>query len=89
MEPAINGVPVFFGPYNYSFADIASALALAGGGREVSGAADLRRELLAVCADSSLAARMGAAARRVVLDGQGAVKRNLELVFALLEQGSH
>ena len=89
MEPAICAVPVLFGPYNYSFADIAAELARRDGGRQVSDAAQMRAALLELVADSALAERMGAAARGVVLDGQGATAGNLALVFGQLEQGSH
>jgi 3-deoxy-D-manno-octulosonic-acid transferase len=89
MEPAICGVPVFFGPWNYSFAEIARELERAGGGREVRDAEQLRLALGEVARDSALAARMGQAARRVVLAGQGAAARNIDLVFGLLERGTH
>ena len=87
MEPAICGVPVVFGPYNYSFADIAQTLVNNDGGLEVRDAAALRTALQALQRDPPRATSMGAAARRIVEAGQGATARNLSLVAAQLEQG--
>ncbi|MGD2168348.1 MAG: glycosyltransferase N-terminal domain-containing protein [Gammaproteobacteria bacterium] len=89
MEPAICGVPVLFGPYNYSFAQVAGELRRAGGGSEVRTVTELREALLEISSDSHAGARMGAAARAVVLAGQGGTARNLDLVRGLLEQCSH
>ena len=89
MEPAICGVPVLFGPFNHSFAQVARELERAGGGRMVSSAAELREVLRSLCADRDAASRMGTAARAVVLAGQGGTARNVSLVQGLLEQRSH
>jgi 3-deoxy-D-manno-octulosonic-acid transferase len=85
MEPAICGVPVLFGPYNYSFAQVATELERTAGGRLVRSSKELRAALAKICADPDFAARMGAAARAVVIAGQGATARNLELIRGLLE----
>lgn len=89
MEPAICGIPVLFGPFNYSFAQVARALELAGGGQTVHSGAALRAAFEMISADRDAAARMGEAARAVVLAGQGATARNVELIRPLLEQRSH
>lgn len=89
MEPAIYGVPVLFGPFNSSFAHVARELESSEGGKVVRSAAELREALCRICEDSVAAARMGAAAREVVLAGQGGTARNLDLVRGLLEQRSH
>ena len=89
MEPAICGVPVLFGPYNYSFAQVATELERAGGGQLVHNAGELRDALARVCADPEMAAHMGAAARDVVLAGRGATARNLMLIRGLLEPRRH
>ncbi|HMB72828.1 MAG TPA: 3-deoxy-D-manno-octulosonic acid transferase, partial [Gammaproteobacteria bacterium] len=59
------------------------------GGQEVRDAAQLRAILARLHREPGLAASMGDAARRVVVAGQGATQRNVGLVIAQLERGSH
>jgi 3-deoxy-D-manno-octulosonic-acid transferase len=87
MEPAIRGLPVLFGPYNFSFKETVEALLGARGGVLVRDAQELRVALATLLGDAAARSRMGRAAREVVLEGQGATARNHALIAALLEGG--
>jgi 3-deoxy-D-manno-octulosonic-acid transferase len=82
MEPAICGVPVVFGPYNFSFRETAEDLISADAGIEVDGTDALSRALSTLAEDRELRRTMGERARDLVLAGRGATARN----FALLER---
>jgi 3-deoxy-D-manno-octulosonic-acid transferase len=82
MEPAILGVPVLFGPYNFSFKETVDDLLAADAGRLVHDAAELTMAVGALVADRDGRRELGQRARRVVLAGQGAAARN----YALLAQ---
>ncbi len=84
MEPAVLGVPVLFGPYNYSFRDTADDLVRSDAGIMVSDAADLATALGALVRDPGRRRAMGGRARQVVLRGQGATETNYEMIGALL-----
>jgi 3-deoxy-D-manno-octulosonic-acid transferase len=86
MEPAIRGLPVLFGPYNFSFKETVDALLEAHGGVLVRDGQELRAALATLLTDTAARARMGRAAREVVLQGQGATARNHALVATLLER---
>jgi 3-deoxy-D-manno-octulosonic-acid transferase len=87
MEPAIRGLPVLFGPYNFSFKETVDALLEAQGGVLVRDARELRAALSNLLTDAATRARMGRAAKEIVLRGQGATARNHALIAALLERG--
>ena len=87
MEPAIQGLPVLFGPCNASFAETARALRQAGAGAMVRDAGELARALLPLLDDGAARREMGARAREVVLSRQGATKRNYALIRALVASG--
>jgi 3-deoxy-D-manno-octulosonic-acid transferase len=87
MEPAIRGLPVLFGPFNFSFKETVEALLETQGGVLVHDAQELRAALSVLLTDAGARARMGRAARDVVLRGQGATQRNHALIAALLERG--
>jgi 3-deoxy-D-manno-octulosonic-acid transferase len=89
MEPAICGIPVLFGPFNSSFAQVARDLVSQGGGMLVRTSGELRQALGTICGNAEKVAHMGAAARDVVLAGRGATARNLALIRRLLERGRH
>ncbi len=85
MEPAIFGVPVLFGPYNFSFKETVDDLLAADAGTLVRDAAELRdcsrrarREIAPPVAHS------GARAQRVVEQGRGATARNYALLDAVV-----
>ncbi len=84
MEPAVAGLPVLFGPHHYSFRDTVADLLAAGGGMQVHDSVELTQALVALGTDPERRRAVGAAARRVVTDGQGATQRNFELLRELL-----
>jgi 3-deoxy-D-manno-octulosonic-acid transferase len=84
LEPAVWGKPVLFGPYTDHCPEMAALLEEAGGGRRAMGAEDLVRNCSAWLADQDAGNAVGQAARRVVLDNQGALKRSLDLIESCL-----
>jgi len=86
MEPAILGLPVLFGPYNFSFKDTVSDLLAARGGMLVRDGAELQRALGALVRDRVSREEMGERARGVVLQGQGATARNFALIERLIDE---
>lgn len=88
MEPAVLGLPVLFGPHNFSFKETVEDLLAAAGGRLVRDANDLRDALTELAADETARRAMGERARGVVLAGRGATERNFALLAELLPRGS-
>lgn len=84
LEPAVWGRPVLFGPYTDHCAEMAALLDEAGGGRKVMGVEDLVRCCTEWLSDQNACDTVGQAARRVVLDNQGALNRSLELIESCL-----
>ena len=82
MEPAILGVPVLFGPYNFSFKETVEDLLAADAGKLVRDADELCAVVVSLVADRSARRALGSRARHVVEAGRGATARN----YALLEQ---
>jgi 3-deoxy-D-manno-octulosonic-acid transferase len=80
MEPAILGVPVLFGPYNFSFKETVDDLLAADAGRLVRDAAELTAAVVALVTDRDARRELGQRARQVVLAGQGATARNYALL---------
>lgn len=85
MEPAILGVPVLFGPYNFSFKETVEDLLARDAGILVRDAAELERALRGLVADERRRRSLGERARRVVLDGQGATQRNYALLDRIMD----
>ena len=83
MEPAILGVPVLFGPFNFSFKETVDDLLAADAGRMVRDARELGLVLARLVADAGERRELGSRAQRVVRAGQGATARNYELLRAL------
>jgi len=84
LEPAVWGKPVMFGPYTDHCAEVATLLQEAGGGCRVSGVGDLVHYLNGWLSNQEACERVGQAARRVVLENQGALKRSLEFIESCL-----
>jgi 3-deoxy-D-manno-octulosonic-acid transferase len=84
LEPAVWGKPVMFGPYTDHCAEVATLLQQAGGGCRVAGVEDMVRHIAEWLTDQEACETVGQAARRVVLDNQGALKRSLELIESCL-----
>ncbi|HEX7237747.1 MAG TPA: glycosyltransferase N-terminal domain-containing protein [Gammaproteobacteria bacterium] len=83
MEPAVLGVPVLFGPYNFSFKETVEDLLAADAGRLVHDASELTRAVVALAADGDARRALGARARHVVEAGRGATARNYALLAGL------
>ena len=86
LEPAACGVPVLFGPHVANFRDAASALLSGGGGVQVD-AGRVAAELVRLVRDEDARARASLAARRVVEEHAGALRRTLELLRPHLNPG--
>lgn len=84
MEPAIFGVPVLFGPYNFSFKETVDDLLAADAGRLVRDAAELAAAVEELVADRDARRALGGRAQRVVEAGRGATARNYALLERLL-----
>ena len=80
MEPAVLGLAVLFGPYNYSFRATVRHLLEAGGGVQVTDQDELQATLERLLDDPSAREEMGLRARQVVLDNRGAAGQNLQLL---------
>tara|TARA_B100001250_G_scaffold414601_1_gene454409 strand:- start:13555 stop:14835 length:1281 start_codon:yes stop_codon:yes gene_type:complete len=80
MEPAILGVPVIFGPHNYSFEEVGNNLIDVGAGYKVYDSNDLKAALTKLSDDDRFRLESGRMARKVILAGQGATIDNYELL---------
>lgn len=88
MEPAIFGLPVIFGPHNFSFRETVADLLAANAGIEVRDRGELAVALASLVNSAGRRAEMGARARQVVLGNQGASRRNLELLLPLIGEAA-
>ncbi|HJR68769.1 MAG TPA: 3-deoxy-D-manno-octulosonic acid transferase, partial [Gammaproteobacteria bacterium] len=84
MEPAILGVPVVFGPYNFSFKETVDDLLQANAGKLVRNAAELSAAVVALVTDRDSRRALGRRAQEVVYSRQGATSRNYALLAPLL-----
>lgn len=84
LEPAILGVPVVFGPYNFSFKETVDDLLAADAGRLVRDETELGDCLAALLADATERRALGMRGQQVALAGQGAAARNYALLAPLL-----
>jgi 3-deoxy-D-manno-octulosonic-acid transferase len=80
MEPAVLGVPVLFGPYNFSFKETVDDLLAADAGKLVRDAAQLRAAVVALVADGGARRALGQRGQRVIEAGRGATARNHALL---------
>jgi 3-deoxy-D-manno-octulosonic-acid transferase len=87
IEPAGYGVPTVFGPHVWNFRDAARRLVEAGGAVVVPDAAGLERAIGRLVGDTELRRRMGAAARELVKQQQGATARTLDLIDRVVAAG--
>ena len=80
MEPAILGVPVLFGPYNFSFKETVDDLLAADAGKLVRDASELKRAVVELAADREARRALGLRGQRVIEAGRGATERNYALL---------
>ncbi len=85
IEPAVLGVPVLFGPYNFSFKDTVQDLLQQGAGIEVADGRELTAALELLLTDESKREEMGRRARDVIVRSRGASDTNYELLTPYLE----
>ena len=83
IEPAVHGVPVFFGPHMEDFSEIADELVRCGGGKSVT-ADSLPETLSSLLAEKEKRAIMGQAAKDLVERHHGGVRRHVRAVQRLL-----
>jgi 3-deoxy-D-manno-octulosonic-acid transferase len=84
LEPAQWGRAVFFGPHTDHCAEVADLLIRAGGAAMVYTGNELAERMAKLLRDRVALRGMGDAARQVVLENQGAVRRSLDLIGEVL-----
>lgn len=84
LEPAVWGTPVVFGPYTDHCAEVATLLLDAGGSCRVAGVDDLVGCLQEWLSRADIRDQAGQAARRVVVENQGALSRSLDFIESCL-----
>ena len=84
LEAAYWGVPVVFGPHMENFALIAELFLEAGAALRASSAQELGHLWRRLLADPEMRARVGNAARELLLSQRGATDRALEVIAATL-----
>jgi 3-deoxy-D-manno-octulosonic-acid transferase len=88
MEPAVAGVAILFGPFNYSFKETVADLLDASAAVEVSDQAELQSAIGRLLDQPNERQSMGQRARDVVMRNQGASSRNVELLKPLIRNSS-
>ncbi len=88
IEPAGYGVPCVFGPHVWNFKAAARRLIEVGGAIMVDDEAGLERELAALVSDAGKREAMGTAARDLVRRQQGATRRTLDVLDAVIGAGA-
>lgn len=85
LEPAFWGKGVVFGPYTDHCEEIASLLVSSGGGIRVRSGEELTQIFRKSLQDVTWRTSVGELGRRLTLDNQGVVKRNLGCIARFLE----
>lgn len=86
MEPALFGIPVLFGPYNFSFHETAEVLRDSNGGTEIANEEQLIGALEKFLADPKARRAAGDRARQVIIDRQGASARTVDLLVRIANE---
>jgi len=84
IEPALAQVPVCFGPYTRNFSTIVEQLLQVGGGFVVRAEESCYQQLLPFFTNAQASRMAGRRAYEVIKQGQGAVRRTVEVVTAAL-----
>ncbi len=84
LEPALWSKPVFFGPHTDHCSEVAELLVQSGGGIQVRDHRQLTQEIASRLQAPEALGAMGQAAKRVVVENQGALERTLTIVGNLL-----
>jgi 3-deoxy-D-manno-octulosonic-acid transferase len=85
LEPAQFGVPVVMGPSLENFRDIVAKLREAGGIRIVQNRDELEDSLIELLTHPEQAKAIGERGRRVFEEQQGATKRTVEALVAMIQ----
>ena len=85
IEPAVQGIPVLFGPHHFSFRDTVDDLLAVQAGIRVRNSEELVDALKRLLTNEGRRRRMGRRAREAILRRQGATGRNCELLAPHLE----
>ena len=84
LEPAAQGRAVLFGPHTANFRTDVELLLQAGAAVQVADRQELGSRLRELIDDGAARARLGAAAKGVIANNQGATQRTLERIGELL-----
>jgi len=87
LEPAIFGKPIVFGPHMQNFKEIADAFLTNDAAIQVQSERELDDALVALVTDPVRRARLGAAARALVVANRGAKTKTLDVIGELLPSG--
>jgi len=82
LEPAYFSRPILFGPYMFNFRDMSNLFLSKKAARMVCGQEELLNETRSLLKNPSELEAMGRRARQLVLENQGATKRNIGLIKA-------
>lgn len=85
IEPAVWGLPIISGPSQFNFAEVSQLLMEAHALIIINSAKSLATQLIELLGDSDKAQRMGAAAKEVAHQNQGALKRLLGIIHDHLQ----
>jgi 3-deoxy-D-manno-octulosonic-acid transferase len=88
IEPAASGAAVVFGPHVWNFRDTVNLLLQAQAALQVPDAAELEAVICRLLANPGERARLGEAARALVLKQQGATERTIDLLDRLLPKAA-
>lgn len=85
LEPAALGVPTVFGPFMSNFPEPSKVLLERGGARQAPSPESLLAILEELLGSETARASMAEGGRKAVLDNQGAIQRNLDLVAPFVD----
>jgi 3-deoxy-D-manno-octulosonic-acid transferase len=80
LEPASLSKPILFGPYMFNFGDIADLFLNHKAAIKVSGQTDLKTNIAELLRNPSRAIELGRRAQQLILQNQGATRRNVEYI---------
>jgi len=86
LEPASLSKPIITGPYTFKQDEMVSLLKKGNGLRQVQNKKYLRDALLELLSSPEKMEELGKNAQKVVLENQGATKKNLEVIEKLLQE---
>jgi 3-deoxy-D-manno-octulosonic-acid transferase len=84
LEPAAHGKAIVFGPYMHNFQEIATTFLANGAAIKVQNERELQDTLLSLMGDPVRRARLGAAARALVLANRGAKDKTMAAIANVL-----